>query len=182
MDPHAPILDSVLDGRTKGFPQNLPPTRLGAVGELGLRVTAGDTDFPVAVLKRSALDHNEAWMAEFLRRTGASLCPHGKTAMAPQLFHRQLAAGAWGITLATPHQARRAWPGRAGWCCAAAAHGLRQVAGAVRVGRRLPGAGGDPDLLLTVAAPADGSEKASCPSFAWASMPNPKRQPLSVKP
>jgi D-serine dehydratase len=79
------------------------------VGELGLRVTAGDTDFPVGLLRRSALEHNERWMGAFLQRSGAILCPHGKTTMAPQLFHRQLAAGAWGITLATAQQARIAY-------------------------------------------------------------------------
>jgi D-serine dehydratase len=100
------ILDSILDGRTKGFPQGQPPLRLSDVGRQGWRLCAGDLDTPVALLRASALDANAAWMREFLRRTGASLCPHGKTSMAPQLFHRQLAEGAWGITLATPQQVR----------------------------------------------------------------------------
>ena len=104
-----PILDLMLDGSSKGFPQDRPATRLGDVGGLGLRVTRGDLDYPVAVLKRSALAHNAAWMAEFNRRSGASLCPHGKTTMAPQLFQRQLADGAWGITLATMQQVRVAY-------------------------------------------------------------------------
>ncbi len=101
-----PILDTLLDGRTKGFPQGQPPLRLGNVGRQGWQVSAGDLDTPVALLKSSALDANAAWMREFLRRTGASLCPHGKTSMAPQIFHRQLAEGAWGITVATAQQAR----------------------------------------------------------------------------
>jgi D-serine dehydratase len=101
-----PILDLPLDGGSKGFPQDRPATRLGDVGALGLRLTEGGLDFPAAVLKRSVLEHNARWMAEFSRRSGASLCPHGKTTMAPQLFHRQLADGAWGITLATAQQAR----------------------------------------------------------------------------
>jgi len=104
-----PILDLQLDGASKGFPQDRPAIRLGDVGELGLRLTRGDLDFPVAVLRRSALEHNARWMAEFISRSGASLCPHGKTTMAPQLFHRQLADGAWGITLATPQQVRIAY-------------------------------------------------------------------------
>ena len=104
-----PILDLQLDGSTKGFPQDRAPVRLGDVGGLGLQLTRGDLDFPVAVLKRPALEHNARWMAEFVRRSGACLCPHGKTTMAPQLFHRQLADGAWGITLATAHQARIAY-------------------------------------------------------------------------
>ena len=111
-----PILEAILDGRSKGFPQDRPGIPLGRVAELGLRVTAGDTDFPVAVLKRSALEHNAAWMAEFLTRSGASLCPHGKTTMAPQLFHRQLADGAWGLTLATPQEVRVAY-----------AYGIRRI-------------------------------------------------------
>ena len=49
---------------------------------------------------------NEVWMQEFTRRAGVKLCPHGKTTMSPELFARQLAAGAWGITAATPHQLR----------------------------------------------------------------------------
>ncbi len=64
----------------------------------------GDLPFPVAVLKEAALAHNLAWMADFTRATGVLLAPHGKTTMAPQLFARQIEAGAWGITFATMHQ------------------------------------------------------------------------------
>jgi D-serine deaminase-like pyridoxal phosphate-dependent protein len=103
------LLDTVLDGRTKGFPQGAPPLRLRDVGSRGWSLLRGDLDTPVALLKATALDANIAWMSEFLRRAGVSLCPHGKTTMAPQLFHRQLAAGAWGITVATPQQARVAY-------------------------------------------------------------------------
>src|SRR4051812_7115190 len=41
------------------------------------------------------------WCAE----RGLRLAPHGKTTMAPELFARQLAAGAWGMTAASVHQA-----------------------------------------------------------------------------
>ena len=64
----------------------------------------GDLPFPVAVLKEGALAHNLAWMADFTRATGVLLAPHGKTTMAPQLFARQIEAGAWGITFATMQQ------------------------------------------------------------------------------
>jgi D-serine dehydratase len=101
-----PILDALVDGQTKGFPQGHPPLRLGEIGRQGWSLLDGWLDMPLALLKASALDANAAWMSEFLRRSGASLCPHGKTTMAPQLFHRQIALGAWGITLATPHQVR----------------------------------------------------------------------------
>ena len=107
--PLQPILDLTLDGRTKGFPLDRPPLRLGDVGAQGWSLLAGDLALPVAILRQSAIQQNGAWMREFLRRTGSSICPHGKTTMAPQLFHRQLADGAWGITLATPQEVRVAY-------------------------------------------------------------------------
>jgi D-serine dehydratase len=95
----------------------LPPTWKGvaasAVGrplrelrDSGLSVLAGNLPLPAAVLKESALAHNTRWMRDFTERAGASLCPHGKTTMAPQLFDRQLRAGAWGITAATAAHVR----------------------------------------------------------------------------
>jgi len=104
--PLQPILDTVLDGRWKGFPQDRPSLRLGDVGRQGWSVPGRDVDFPAAVLRTPALERNQAFLSEFLRRTGASLCPHGKTTMAPQLFHRHLADGAWGITVASAQEAR----------------------------------------------------------------------------
>jgi len=57
---------------------------------------------PIAVLHRAALDNNIQSMARYCRDNGVELAPHGKTSMAPQLFRRQLEAGAWGLTAATP--------------------------------------------------------------------------------
>jgi D-serine dehydratase len=45
-------------------------------------------------------------MRSFLEHFGVAICPHGKTTMAPQLFARQHADGAWGITVATVQQLR----------------------------------------------------------------------------
>lgn len=84
----------------KGFPARLPPTALKDLGKLGLNLLRDDLPSPVAVLKDSALKHNSDWMRRFLKISGASFSPHGKTTMAPQLYERQLADGAWGITLA----------------------------------------------------------------------------------
>jgi D-serine dehydratase len=108
-NPQQAILDMILDGRTKGFPADRPPLRLGDVGAQGWNLLEEDLDLPVAILRQSVLQQNAAWMREFLRRTGTSICPHGKTSMAPQLFHQQLRDGAWGITLATPQQVRVAY-------------------------------------------------------------------------
>lgn len=100
------LLDAPLDGRTKGYPQDRPALPLRAIGSQRWSLRRGDLGMPAALLLGPALDQNQRFMQEFLRRTGASLCPHGKTTMAPQLFHRQLADGAWGITLATAQEAR----------------------------------------------------------------------------
>ena len=43
-------------------------------------------------------------MAGWCAERGVALAPHGKTTMAPALWQRQLAAGAWGITVATASQ------------------------------------------------------------------------------
>jgi D-serine dehydratase len=95
---------STLDHRHKGIPGGTEPFRLDAIGAKGWNVLRADMNFPIAVLKDSALAHNGAWMRDFLKRSGAVIAPHGKTTMAPQLFSRQLADGAWAITLATPQQ------------------------------------------------------------------------------
>jgi D-serine dehydratase len=89
----------------KGLPIS-EPLRQGAIRHQGWNVLHGDTSFPVAVLKTSALRHNLAWMRDFCARHGVQLAPHGKTTMCPQLFGAQLANGAWGITLATSAQVR----------------------------------------------------------------------------
>ncbi|MGM0782612.1 MAG: amino acid deaminase [Pseudomonadota bacterium] len=68
-----------------------------------------DVSLPAAVIHEVPLAHNLAWMQHFASDHGARLAPHGKTTMAPALFHRQLAAGAWGITLATAPQCRAAF-------------------------------------------------------------------------
>ena len=76
--------------------------------ETGNRLLA-DVSLPAAVIHETAMAHNLAWMQRFCDAHGARLAPHGKTTMAPALFHRQLQAGAWGITLATAAQCRVAF-------------------------------------------------------------------------
>ena len=98
------LLDPVLRPGLKGFPHSHRPLRRSEVGQLGWNVLAGDLPLPVAVIKREALEHNLAWMQRRVRRWGIDLAPHGKTTMSPQLFARQLDAGAWGITFATVTQ------------------------------------------------------------------------------
>jgi D-serine dehydratase len=88
----------------KGFPHHHAPVARRDIGSLGWNVLGDDLPLPVALLKRSALEHNIAWMQGFARERGIDLAPHGKTTMSPQLFRRQLDAGAWGITVANTTQ------------------------------------------------------------------------------
>jgi D-serine dehydratase len=98
------ILDETLDASFKGFPLEREPFRVCDAGHQGLSVLDGSLPFPVALLRESALRHNAEWFGRFIAETGVSLCPHGKTTLAPQLFAQQLADGAWGITVANVHQ------------------------------------------------------------------------------
>ena len=100
------LSEEPLASTTKGLPRVATGRSLDALGSLGLSVLADELPFPVAVIKESALEHNLTWMRDFTRRAGVDLCPHGKTTMAPQLFERQLAHGAWGITAATASHVR----------------------------------------------------------------------------
>lgn len=93
--------DRVADGRLKGFPASLGSVDADMIGDHGLNVLKQEVEFPIAVLKSSALRHNQRWMHGFLSRTGTSLAPHGKTTMSPELIAMQIADGAWGITAAT---------------------------------------------------------------------------------
>ncbi|HVI91189.1 MAG TPA: amino acid deaminase [Dongiaceae bacterium] len=93
--------------RSLGPSQKGLPTRISTddIAARRWNVLAGDLPFPVAVLKQSALARNSRWMRDFIAATGISLAPHGKTTMAPKLFHQQIADGCWGITVATAQQA-----------------------------------------------------------------------------
>jgi len=67
--------------------------------------------WPLLTLAESALEHNIATMAALCAEHGVLHAPHVKTAMSPQLYARQQAAGVWGATVATPFQLRtvRGW-------------------------------------------------------------------------
>ncbi|NEX64385.1 amino acid deaminase [Noviherbaspirillum galbum] len=103
LDLHS-IESSLLDKRLKGYPFDADPCAVRDIDARGWNVLRGDLPFPLAVLRESALDHNLRWMADFAAASGVLLAPHGKTTMAPQLFDRQLRAGAWGMTLANMQQ------------------------------------------------------------------------------
>ncbi|MFH9043015.1 amino acid deaminase [Streptomyces sp. NPDC017966] len=106
LDALARLTEERVDHRFKG----LPPDAEGlTVGELAAQrrnlFTDGFTT-PVLALSAERLEHNLRLMETYAARHGLAFAPHGKTSMAPQLFHRQIEHGAWGITLAVPHQVR----------------------------------------------------------------------------
>ncbi|HEV2697871.1 MAG TPA: alanine racemase, partial [Terriglobales bacterium] len=92
------------------------PLESGEITKLEWNLLHEDLSLPTAVLCEEKIAHNLAWMQKFADAYGAKLAPHGKTTMAPKLWHRQIQAGAWGITLATAHQTRVAYE-----------HGIRRV-------------------------------------------------------
>lgn len=96
--------DFTLDHSYKSYPLAAAPCRASELVGKGWNVLADDLPFPLAVISRSALTHNLAWMQDYARRKGVDLAPHGKTTMSPELFERQLAAGAWGLSFATVYQ------------------------------------------------------------------------------
>lgn len=99
------LLASVqVDAFTRGFPVEDGSVPISEVGSQ--RWTLADLSPPVMVLRDAALRHNLALMSAYCERAHVDLAPHGKTTMAPQLWARQLEAGAWGLTAAAAGQAR----------------------------------------------------------------------------
>jgi D-serine deaminase-like pyridoxal phosphate-dependent protein len=92
--------------RYKGLPPDAAGLTFGELAAERRSVFDGGFTTPLLVLSEEALEHNLGLLEAYTAGHGLSFAPHGKTSMAPQLFARQLARGAWGITLAVPHQAR----------------------------------------------------------------------------
>ncbi|WP_447003407.1 amino acid deaminase [Saccharothrix isguenensis] len=106
LDAVAAIRDERVDWRFKGLPADVFGATIGDVAGRRLDLFTGGFVGPLVVLDAAALEHNLAAMARWCADRGVLLAPHGKTTMAPQLFARQLAHGAWGITAANTSQLR----------------------------------------------------------------------------
>ena len=89
----------------KGFPGHHTPVNISEVGLQNWNVLKGDLPLPLAVIKEKALQHNLHWMKDFCEKRQLDIAPHGKTTMSPELYARQLEAGAWGISFANVFQA-----------------------------------------------------------------------------
>jgi D-serine deaminase-like pyridoxal phosphate-dependent protein len=96
------LRDTVLSAQHKSVP---PPAWGMTVDEfLATQPRLSQFATPLLTLDESGLSHNITAMARWASERNMVLAPHGKTTMAPQLWRRQLEAGAWAITLATPWQ------------------------------------------------------------------------------
>ncbi|MGW1504629.1 amino acid deaminase [Streptomyces mirabilis] len=95
-----------VDHRFKGLPPDAEGLTVGELAAQRRNLFTGGFTTPVLALSAERLTHNLELMETYAVRHGLAFAPHGKTSMAPQLFWRQIEHGAWGITLAVPHQVR----------------------------------------------------------------------------
>ncbi|WP_330283293.1 amino acid deaminase [Streptomyces sp. NBC_00588] len=102
----ARLADERVDHRFKGLPPDADGLTVAELAAQRRNLFTGGFTTPVLALSAERLEHNLALMETYATRHGLAFAPHGKTSMAPQLFHRQMERGAWGITLAVPHQVR----------------------------------------------------------------------------
>ncbi|CAL9577379.1 alanine racemase [Streptomyces sp. enrichment culture] len=106
----AELAEERVDHRFKGLPPDAAGLTVAELAGQRRNLFTGGFATPVLALSAERLEHNLALMETYAARHGLAFAPHGKTSMAPQLFHRQIEHGAWGITLAVPHQV---WVARA---------------------------------------------------------------------
>ncbi|MCK8435418.1 amino acid deaminase [Streptomyces sp. D2-8] len=95
-----------VDHRFKGLPPDADGLTVAELAGQRRNLFSGGFATPVLALSAERLEHNLKLMETYAARHGLAFAPHGKTSMAPQLFQRQIEHGAWGITLAVPHQVR----------------------------------------------------------------------------
>lgn len=112
----ARLAEERVDHRFKGLPPDADGLTVGELAAQRRNLFTGGFSTPVLALSAERLDHNLRLMETYATRHGLAFAPHGKTSMAPRLFRRQIEHGAWGITLAVPHQVR-----------VARAYGVRRV-------------------------------------------------------
>ncbi|MFH9178357.1 alanine racemase [Streptomyces albogriseolus] len=106
LDALARLAEERVGHRFKGLPPDAADLTVGELAALRRNLFTDGFTTPVLALSAERLEHNLAALETYAERHGLAFAPHGKTSMAPQLFHRQIERGAWGITLAVPHQVR----------------------------------------------------------------------------
>ncbi|WP_061961531.1 alanine racemase [Demequina flava] len=91
-----------------GSDKSLPPWAAGLTVDefLSRRPTVDQCWTPLLLIDRARLSHNIGFLSQWVNERALELMPHGKTSMSPGLWREQIDAGASGITVATPWQAR----------------------------------------------------------------------------
>ncbi|MGW3146594.1 alanine racemase [Streptomyces sp. NPDC001177] len=102
----ARLAEERVDHRFKGLPPDADGLTVGELAAERRNLFTDGFTTPVLALSAERLEHNLGLMETYAARHRLAFAPHGKTSMAPQLFRRQIEHGAWGITLALPHQVR----------------------------------------------------------------------------
>jgi D-serine dehydratase len=110
LDPDAPqqLADAVAP-HWKGAPLGAAMS-VREFAESGLDALGGELPMPLLLVREDAVAHNIARMVRFAADNDVLLAPHAKTTMSPQLIARQVEAGCWAVTAATPshlHTLRR---------------------------------------------------------------------------
>ena len=100
------LSEQIIDSRYKGLPEKAQGQSFKSFLESKPNLFTSEFRFPIATLRKSALDHNVLRMATYCKEIGASLAPHLKTTMAPQIAKMQMDHGAWALTLANFAQAK----------------------------------------------------------------------------
>ncbi|MDT9698846.1 amino acid deaminase [Streptomyces sp. P17] len=100
----ARLAEERVDHRFKGLPPDAAGRTVAELTAERRNLFSDGFATPVLALSAERLEHNLRLMETYAERHGLAFAPHGKTSMAPQLFQRQVEHGAWGITLAVPHQ------------------------------------------------------------------------------
>jgi len=96
---------TVIEFKYKGFPIDSYGKTLEQFLATKPNLFTSNFQFPIMVLKESALNNNIAQMMSFCDSVKAELAPHVKTTMSPQLAKMQIAAGVSAFTVANFWQA-----------------------------------------------------------------------------
>ena len=102
----AALANEPVDWRFKGLPVSWSGRTPAQICAEAPNLFGAGPMGPVCVLRAEALAHNLATMADWCAERGVELAPHGKTHMSPQLYAKQLDAGASAVTAATISQVR----------------------------------------------------------------------------
>ena len=97
---------TVIEDKFKGFPIDSYGKTLEKFLATNPNLFTANFQFPIMVLKESAVKNNIAQMMSFCNSVDAQLAPHVKTTMSPQLAQMQVAAGATALTVANFWQGR----------------------------------------------------------------------------